>query len=417
MRFFNSIYFKLLLVPVLLFVIYLEVFKNTNKDLDVFIGASKLIFDGKTCYDVWLHSGSSGLKYFYSPLFGILIFPLKDLPQVGYVFIWLCLNLFLSYRLIKLIPAFLPLGNLSFSQRSWFWLLLFLTTVRSYYDTLGLGQMTIILVWGSLESMRLLSKGKSVGSGAILALIINIKLIPIALLGYLVYKAEWKTIVSTVLFSILYLLLPALFIGYDFNNQLVSEWLGSLSNTGSNSLTDDYGRQSLSAFIPALFTDTPLQFETSRNIMNLAPEHVSLILNSCRLAVVVLLAFLFGKPFQKIASEKFLFFDLALICLVTPLFFPHQGKYSFFYLMPAQAWCVYYFVRHYSTRIQEKKFRIVLILSSLSFILLTLTTDGLIGRKASNWCEYFNFITYGAFLLLAVMILLRPKADNNRITG
>lgn len=416
MRFFKSIYFKIILSLVALAVIYIELFVNPNKDLDIFIGASQLIFEGKTCYDVWLPSGSSTLKYYYSPLFGVLMFPLKDLPQLAYVFIWLLLNLFLTARIVKLLPQFLEIKSLSPLQQQWFWILLFITTVRSYYDTLGLGQMTIFLVWGSLECAQQLKGGRTMIAALILALIINFKLIPLALFGYFFYKGKWRLVIYTVLFSVLFLFLPALVIGYDFNNLLLSKWLGSLAETGGNSLTDDYGRQSLSAYVPALLMETPLQFETKRNILNLNPKSVELILNAMRLILVVLLAVLFGRPFSRTCSRQVVFYHVALVCLVTPLFFPHQGKYSFFYLAPAQAYAMYYFVSNYKQRHNEKKYLPALVLSALSFALLTLTTDGLIGRKASDWCEYFNFITYGAFLLIAVLVILKPdtSAENSK---
>lgn len=414
MRFLNSVYFKVVAFLFIGYIFYLECVVNHNKDFDVFVSASRLIFKGETCYDVWIHVGTSGLKYFYSPLFAVLLFPFKDMPQVAYNIIWLSINLVLIYRIFKLIPVFINLKKFNQKQRDLFYILTLLASARFLYDALSLGQMSFVLVWGSLEAVRLIRDGKLVSGAAILALIINIKLIPVAILAYLFYTKELKAVIYTLLFFLLYLFLPVIFIGNQFNTELLLQWLGSITSTTSNSIMDDYGRQSLSSFVPAMFMNTPLQFNFKRNLFDLSPPAVNLILNLSRLLLLALLVFLFGKPFRKTIPKKELFYHLALICLVTPLFFPHQGKYSFFYLLPAQAYCIYALIQLKQVRSKLKYgqyYKITFVFFLLSFILLTLTTDGLIGRRLSDLCEYFQLITIGTFSLLLALIGLKPKAN------
>jgi hypothetical protein len=414
MRFLNSVYFKVLAFLFIGFLMYLECVVNHNKDFDVFVNASRLIFNGQTCYDVWIHVGTSGLKYYYSPLFAVLLFPIKDMPQVAYHFIWLSLNLILIYRIFKLLPVFLNLKKISPKQRDLFYILTLLVSARFLYDAFSLGQMSFVLVWGSLEVVRLIRAGKLVHGAAILALIINIKLIPIAILAYLFYTKELKAASYTLLFFLLYLFLPAIFIGNEFNTELLRQWLGSITSTNTNSIMDDYGRQSLSSFVPAMFMNTPLQFNLKRNLLDLSPQTVNLILTVIRLFFLALLVYLFGKPFRKTRTKKELFYHVALICLATPLFFPHQGKYSFFYLLPAQAYCMYALIKlnGLMNRIKYRRYyKITGLFFLLSFVLLTLTTDGLIGRRLSDFCEYLQFITIGTFSLLLAMLSLKPKAN------
>jgi hypothetical protein len=130
MRFLNSVYFKVLAFLFISFLLYLECVVNHNKDFDVFVNASRLIFNGQTCYDVWIHVGTSGLKYYYSPLFAVLLFPIKDMPQAAYHFIWLSLNLMLIYRIFKLLPVFLNLKKFSPKQRDLFYILTLLACAR-----------------------------------------------------------------------------------------------------------------------------------------------------------------------------------------------------------------------------------------------------------------------------------------------
>ncbi len=410
MQFLKTSFFKILGVLVLIFIFYQECFVKNNKDFDIFIGASQLVFEGKNCYEVWLKSGAEGLRYFYSPLFAVLLFPLKDLPQVAYNFVWTGINLLFIYRTFKLLPFFLPLKSFSEKKRTLFSFLLFVLTARYMLDNLDLGQMTFLLVWATMESMRLIFQKKHLTGAALLALIINIKLIPLAFVFYLIYKREFRAVLLTGAFFVLYLFLPAVFIGPSFNNELLQNWFHSLSGTAAHSIHDDAGRPSLSSLIPSLLMDTPLQFGLKRNFINLSEGTVNGVLNTVRLLMLLVLAFLFGKPFQTIRDKKEFFYDLSLICLATPLIFPHQGKYSFFYLLPAYAYCLYSVLK--LRYVQDKLKNTYQLSKNLligSFCLVTLTTDGLIGRKASDFTEYLHLISYGALILLVAMVYLKPK--------
>jgi hypothetical protein len=228
----------------------------------------------------------------------------------------------------------------------------------------------------------------------------------------LIYKRDFKSVLYTTLFSLFYLYLPALVISYDFNNQLLNEWTYSLSGTNKNSIFEDTGRPSLSSLLPSLLMNTDIQFSFKRNIINLSPQQVNITLNVVRGAFLLLLAYLFGKPFYKQQYKKNMFYDVSLICLATPLIFPHQGKYSIFYLLPAYAFCIYTAIKLHAIKSRHNYYLLykkILILLSLSFALVTLTTDGLIGRRLSDCAEYLHLITYGSTFLLIATIYLKPK--------
>jgi uncharacterized protein involved in response to NO len=213
---------------------------------------------------------------------------------------------------------------------------------------------------------------------------------------------------------VLYLFLPAIVLGFNFNSLLLHNWYATLSHTSANSIVEDVGRQSLSALIPALFMNTPVQFSTQRNSVDLPPETVKMILLAARCIVLFAVALLISKPFKTISSPKNLLFDISVICLVTPLFFPHQGKYSFLYLLPAYTYCIFRLMEMSPLKPEQpdkKGYGTALVFVILSFILLTLTTDGLIGRNFSNLAEYLHFITFGAISLLICMAILRPGSD------
>jgi hypothetical protein len=409
---------KILLLVILILLLIIQSFVNYNKDFTVFTQASQLIFSGKTCYEVWIHVGDSGLKYFYSPLFALLLFPISSLPQGISNFIWLLLNLILAYRTLKLLAFYLPVNKFTASQINTFYALSILLSLRFFYDCFCLGQMTIFLVWASLESTKFILEKKQFKGASILALAINIKILPVAILMYWIYVKQLKAVFYTLILLGVYILIPGFVIGFEFNFALHQQWLSSLFNTSENSVIDDLGRQSFSSWVPTIFMDTPIQFGFKRNLFSLTIENVKLILMLFRAFYLILLLYCFGKPFNLIENKMNTFFNIALICLATPLIFPHQGKYSFFYLMPAYAYTAYFFVRTkklLSKRRDNKIIYLAVIFVALSFVLNTLSSDGFIGRKWSDLCEYLNMITLGSLFLTAALIIIKPKYQNNTV--
>ena len=411
MKFLNSIYFKVFAAVFMLALLFYESVVQHNKDFDIFISASKMVFNGESCYDVWIMP--AGLKYYYSPLFAVLMFPLKFLPQIAYNLIWLTFTFWVIYRTFSLLSFFLPLNKFSLLEKHWFYIFIILCVARYIVDNLALGQMTFLMVWASLEAVKLIFQKHSIAGAALLALIINFKLIPLAIVPYLIYKREFRAVGLTGLFFIFYLYLPAVVIGYGFNNQLMHAWLSSLASTESKSIFEDMGRPSLSSLIPSLIMDTPIVFSIKRNFLSLDSATTNTILMIARLALLLFLTFLFGKPFQKFKSKKKLFYDIALVFMATPLIFPHQGKYAIYYLIAAYAYCIYMLIRLFYLRGRaryKKVYYFTLLFVILSFVGVTLTTDGLIGRRLSDVSEYLNLIIYGAFFLLAGMAYLNPRS-------
>src|SRR5690606_1401336 len=126
--------------------------------------------------DIHLLPEIAGLKYFYSPFFAALLYPLKDAPQVVYNLVWISFNYFLIYQIFRRLSAFFP-GTVPAGHMTHLLVILSVVAVfRFLHDNLGLGQMTIFLVWASMEVLHLALKGKNLLAGLLLALVINIKL-------------------------------------------------------------------------------------------------------------------------------------------------------------------------------------------------------------------------------------------------
>ncbi len=400
---------------ILLAFLYFECFVHPDKDFDVFIGASKLIADGKTCYNIWLPVGGSFLLYYYSPLFAVLLTPLTFLPQYFYNVIWFVLNLWFLYRIIKVLFYYLDISGLTNRNRNLLIALILIANLRFLVFNFDLGQMTIFLVFASLESIRLITDGQKIMGSALLALAINIKLLPVALLLFLFYRAEYKSSLLVVFFSLIFLFLPVLFIGYDFNNVLIADWWSIMSTTADNSLLEDLGRPGLSSFILSILHETEGKVALSRNLFSLNIETANFVLNIVRgLLVILTLYFLRWPPFKKNSNVFLNFYALSYIMLVTPLVFPHQNMYSFFYLLPAYSYLIYFAMKLFALKQENNnyliplKFKVGIAGIMLSFVFITLSSDGIIGRNYSDIAEHFHFIAMGTFMLIGSLVIFNP---------
>ncbi len=383
-----------------------------NGDFRVFLEASKLIQEGVNPYSNWIVSEGGGYRYFYSPLWAILLIPFTHLPFTLVNIIWLCLNLVFLYRVGCLLKEYLP--PLPAKGLRVLLVLSLLLTIRLLLNNFQLVQMTIFLLWGAMESLALFDKRKLMLGGALLALVINIKLLPLVLIPYLLYRAYYKGLFATLGFSLLFLILPSLYSGWTQNTLHLLGWWHLLNPTNSSHLVETtLGPHSLTALIPTLFTKTEGVLPISRNITNLSPVYSTYILNSIRaILILVTLFFLKWSPFTPSKSKLDQLRELAYIFMITPLIFPHQQKYAFFLITPAVVYLCHFIIYNFEKRKENMKsatwFTIILLMN-LAFISITLSWDDIIGRDLNEISQHFKTITWGTFALIGALILADPK--------
>jgi hypothetical protein len=81
-------------------------------------------------------------------------------------------------------------------------------------------------------------------------------------------------------------------------------------------------------------------------------------------------------------------------------------------LFPAIVYLLYFLIVTYNNKynvIGKVKWNIVLGLLIVSFILMTLSTDGVIGRYYNNITQHYKTITYGAMLVAIALAMSKPK--------
>ncbi|MBK6445957.1 MAG: DUF2029 domain-containing protein [Bacteroidetes bacterium] len=398
----------------LLFLAFLIRQAMGNGDFAVFLEASKLVRSGINPYDKWIPiSEGHACLYFYSPLWALLLIPFSSLPNFIPNFLWLLLNAWCTFRILKLLAAYFDYSLLSIKQRNLIIGLTLALSLRFILYNFSLIQVTLFLLWGSLESLRLFRDKKYLPGAMLLAFVINIKILPLILLPYLLYRKEFKGFVLTVVCYVAYIFIPAVVLGWKFNTELLFAWWGTINPSNAEHLLETgLGPHSLTALIPVMLTPSTGEINITRNLMNLSPDSAILIMNCVRLGLI-LLTFCFIKwpPFTTSKSKYQELHELAYLFLVVPLIFPHQQKYAFVFMIPAVFYISTYLVLLYKRKNAKDQhlFRLLIFLSLLFFILTTLTTDGLIGKQANQWTQHFKLITYGMLVLVIVLIKCNPE--------
>lgn len=386
-----------------------------SSDFKVFLEAAKLVRNGENPYNKWLFvSEGNYCLYFYSPLWAVLLVPFSYLPNFIPNIVWLLANIFFLYRIYQLLKRFGELNSITTKRLYWIFLLCFIMSVRFIIYNFDMIQMTIFLLWGILESLRLIEDEKVVYGGMLLAFIINIKILPIVILPYLLYRGYMKGFFYAMIFSIVFLFLPMIYTGWSTNNFLLTEWWSVINPSNPEHLAEtDLGSHSLTALVPTLLTETSGKISIPRNISDLSENSATYALHITRLLLIILtLFFLKYPPFVQARNKLFQLRELAYIVLLIPLIFPHQQKYAFALIIPAVFYLSHFIIINFPLRrtsMTGVRWYALITLMSLSFILMTLSTDGLIGREFNNISQHFKAITWGALLLIFALLLANPK--------
>jgi hypothetical protein len=396
----------------LLLLIFVTFQVNNQGDFRVFIEAASLLRNGQNPYHVWLLHHNC--LYLYSPFFALTLIPFSYCPGIIINIVWLSANVFFSVRSYRLMQHYLPPVFPKRAQNELLFLIPLLCTIRFWLYNIELLQMTIFMLWCILESLRLFREERWWTGGFLLALGINIKLLPIVLLPYLLMRMRWKAFLPVLVFSVFFLAVPALFLGFHFNLQLLHNWMTEINpaSGGQYAVEADYGPHSLNALVPSLLMKTPGDDPMIRNLVDWPAGSVLILLNAVIGILIFCTLFFTGFVPRKESSKLQTARELSYIILLIPLIFPHQQKYAFFLAAPALMYLSWYLIRVYNmnfTSAGKGRWVLITVLIIVAFALMILTTDGLIGWRLNKLSQHFKLITYGALLLLLALALSPEK--------
>ena len=408
---------KILLVLLAIIVLIQCLVEATGRgDFFIFMSATGDIIRGQNFY---LNKYVNGYHYFYSVLFALILKPFYYLSFYWVKFLWLLLNALAYFSMLYLLINCKELKLLNKKKQQWFIALVFIFSLRFYLDNIHTSQITILILWCCVYGLYYISNGKPIAGAAILALGINIKLMPIVFLPYLIYRGYFKAFIFSVIFYFVYLLAPAIFIGNDYNMVLLKTWLNLINPTNQNHVLDVEERSfhGLSTLLSTLFIkNVPdvYAMPLKRNIADVGIETLNKILLAVRLLLVIItLYFLKWPPFIKAKNNWQQFIEISYILLIIPLIFPHQQHYAFLFIVPAFAILLFYLTSNYNSISKNERITFYVFL-----ILIYLATNlKLLLGEYNNYYDHYKILTYGALLLIPLLVWLYKRSKHTAITG
>lgn len=381
-------------------------------DFVVYLAASQKLLHGEDCYNILLNyqGGTWYSMYGYSPLFALLLMPVTFLPAIIPQLFFLLADVWFIYRVIKLLRQWLDVDSLP--NTKWWYILVIAFSLRFILHNFEMVQLNILLLWLTTEALyRIFFKQQILVGALLLALGINFKILPIVFLPYLLWRAQYKAFAVVLIYSALLLLLPSLWLGFNFNVQLHKEWFAIVNpmnaqfNAEQN--TSGPGIHGIAALVASCFSlnsnGQPQMFITALTV-----KTQLIIVNVLRLLLAGLtILFLRSRPFVAVSDTKQFATETSYLFLVTPLLFPQQNKWAYVYILPALAVIFY-------AMLSNKKNYISISVMAVVFILTTVTSNGIIGNKLHKYTECYKLITFGTLLLIPQLYINRINSTKTK---
>lgn len=406
-------------IAIALFLAYsiISINKSWNDDFRAYYQAGKYILSDANIYDQNIVEGG----FLYSPLFALLMVPLSILPQHVAAAIWYLANLTSLFFLIAIalylnenstqpisswLKAKLNMTNVDKTLKVTFVLVL-IFSARFWLNSIEHGQINLQLWALVLIAIYFQNKGLVVIGSALLSLAIVTKILPALFLFYFLIRKQYGFVLLSVLFSLFFLTVPAGILGWQNNIDLITAWYNKALSPGLTQGAIGVGdsNQSLPAMLIRFLSCTPANEETGAtvNFLSLPPQAIGLLtkLSSLLLLAIITVALLFRK--QRTTLQENLVLSIVFLSAA---------------LMPALAWKAYYVasimgyttVVYYLVKMRNGKlYRSIGTLIVLSFILHTLTSDGIWGWRTAHILQSYSCVTFSMLSLYAALILILLK--------
>lgn len=354
-----------------------------------------------------------GYHYFYSVFFALILKPFVGLSFTAIKFCWLLINEILFLHLFYLLIQSEFVKVLSSPKRVIFLLMVVLFSSRFFIDNIHTSQITILILWCCIYGLYCITQEKNIKGAFILALGINIKLLPLVFLPYLIYRGYFKAFFATVFFYILFLFTPCFFIGHEYNVSLLKTWFHLINPANQNHVLDVEERSfhGLSTLLSTLLVkNVPdvYALDLKRNICDVSLSALASVLLLVRLTLVTFtLYFLRPVFFAKAKNSWQQYIEVSYILLIVPLIFPHQQAYAFLFTLPAVC-CVFYYLILSDLKLKAHPF----ILCAVIFIFLCFGLKLFLGMF-NDYYDHYKIVTYGALLLIPLLVWLRVQVKKN----
>ncbi|MBN3038990.1 MAG: DUF2029 domain-containing protein [Candidatus Omnitrophica bacterium] len=368
-----------------------------DTDFSVFVRAAKSMAQKEDIYErSYLETGKDYYKY--SPAFALSMIPLSKLHMHLSVPIWFLLIYIFFISSICLVKKLLEAENSKKILSKTFFFFAILMSLRFLLSVVQRVQSDCLVLILLAVFVFALFYRKDASAGCALATATMVKLTPLIFLPYLILRKKFKAAAATLFFILLYLWLPALYLGTGKNMELIKSWF-LVHKTNPADYIYWFKNQSLLGATSRLLTkNTPVGLLD----LDQATVNTIFILVAC-----ILFALIFICLKQRGQQDRPLYYltDISLVLICMILFSPLGWKHTFIHLLIPHMTLLYYLMY------VDPKDKIIKALVIASFFINTMLNPELTG-PFSKTIQLYSNVTFGTLCLYAALLRMGCKYED-----
>ena len=234
-------------------------------------------------------------EYPHLPMMYILMYPFHQMSNFWGAITWMTLKFLMVILIFHVALSYIRDANIHLPP--WLLILIFVLSFRYFKSELLNGNVDLLIGGLIAAALYFLRKNNRILCGGLIGLAAVLKLTPLLFLPYFFVKRMWKCFAFGMLAIVFFVLLPAVFIGWNYNidlckghyHQMLEPFTFSIQQTffapkntkkphpqktsfGVSNVVRGSRNQSLSAVMLRLCTNTTTDFST-RNKKTRKKEH------------------------------------------------------------------------------------------------------------------------------------------------
>lgn len=274
-----------------------------------------------------------------------------------------------------------------------------LIMLRYIMDNLANVQINIYMLLLSLLVIRFFTIKRFMWAGLILGLTISLKVYTIFLLLYFLFKREFKVVGWTLLFCLVFNLIPLVVFGFNQYVAYYDQWINEVAPL---SFIPQHKNQSIFGMFLRLFTSDYNGFEMSVNVLELQAHTVKRLTYAVIGLAAIFPAYLFRKKLKDLTSIKSIL-EYSIVFTLIPLFSPISWKAYFIFL-----WLPYFvlFALLFKAKSNLPGNRLIWLkgLFCISILLIVFSSETFVGFYLSDVLEVLSCVTIATIILVFIQV-------------
>ena len=306
-----------------------RLFRGSSALDDTLEYARELVLEGTNAYETHRTEGTHSK---YPPFFFLVTAPLALLPLGVAGAIWFLLNTSLSVACCVLaVAAFRAPGTggrlppIAYASPG-------LLAAVVIVTNLSRGQVNILILFFVCLGLYAFRRGRDLRAGLALGIAVALKLTPLLLVVYLLYRRAWRVALGTgIALIVAWAILPALVFGPREAVTVTKSWVGVVQTFSEKGVLGEgvagvrHTNQSLSAAFHRFFTRSPAdagRTDFYLNVASLDYETAAWIVRALSALVLLLLAWFVRGPIGERGADVRWGYEISLVLLAVLIISP-----------------------------------------------------------------------------------------------